>query len=735
MWVLIGDHVALTEELASELQSHHQLVTVATSLEISAPSDSSSSIRYVHLSPDSRESWRKLFQGLDQNTPLQGIIHMEALNSHGLQAKTAEIEEDVVRQLSSALALTQELMEEDVTLNKGFFFVTSGAQILDYERGGKPASAAVWGFGKVLAREADHLGARMIDLDPSHASPCSILVYELLYPDPENHIAYRFGKRHIARLARASTHSDRLLLPQDQPWRLLASEGGKIDDLQIETLSRSPLIGKQLRVEVQATGLNYMDVLRTIGMLRQGPLGREFYGQVIEIGPDVSNYSTGDEVVGLSFDSFASEVVVDEFLLAPAPKGVPRAYAATLPTTFTTAEIFHQLSGFGANDKVLIHSGAGGTGLAAIYVAQNEGSQIFATCSTAKQTFLRSIGVPHVFDSRSTDFAEQVLEITGGKGVDVVLNSLTGPGFIEASLSCLTHGGRFIELSKLNTLTQDELAELRPDVHYEIIELDVLKERHPEKAGEFLRSALKRLEKSKLPRLTHTNWPIVEAPRVILHMRNARHIGKNVLTMPPLQGGILRGDQTYLVTGGLGGIGSALAPFLLKRGAGCVVLNGRRAPDPSVKEMIHQLQAQGHSVRVEIADVIDEDAVAAMLRRIEDVCPPLGGVIHSVGVLSDASLANMNWAQFEDVIWPKILGAWNLHHLTLTYDLDMFVLFSSAAGVLGNRGQANHSSANAFLDQLARMRRTMGLPGQSIAWGAWAEVGEAEEHRTRIATA
>ena len=121
-----------------------------------------------------------------------------------------------------------------------------------------------------------------------------------------------------------------------------------------------------------------------------------------------------------------------------------------------------------------------------------------------------------------------------------------------------------------------------------------------------------------------------------------------------------------------------------------------------------------------------------MLARIDADMPPLGGVIHSVGVLSDAALTNQTWASFEQVLWPKIVGAWHLHKATLNHDLDLFILFSSRVGVMGNPGQSNHAAANAFLDQLAGHRRALGLPGQSIAWGAWSEIGEAAEQRERI---
>ncbi|MYK66811.1 MAG: SDR family oxidoreductase, partial [Gemmatimonadetes bacterium] len=176
----------------------------------------------------------------------------------------------------------------------------------------------------------------------------------------------------------------------------------------------------------------------------------------------------------------------------------------------------------------------------------------------------------------------------------------------------------------------------------------------------------------------------------------------------------------------------AVAAWLADRGAGAIVLNGRRGPDAAADEIISGLRARGVTVEVELADITDTAAVDRMLDRVDRELPPLAGVIHSVGVLSDGALTNQSWERFEQVLWPKVLGAWHLHRATLDRDLDMFCLFSSRVGVMGNPGQSNHASANAFLDQLAGHRRALGLAGQAIAWGAWSEIGEAAEQRERI---
>ena len=284
----------------------------------------------------------------------------------------------------------------------------------------------------------------------------------------------------------------------------------------------------------------------------------------------------------------------------------------------------------------------------------------------------------------------------------------------------------------MDIYSEQEMAAARPDVAYTILKLDVLKEHDPAVPGDALRRVMERVAAGELRPLTYSRWPLTEAGPAMKCMRAARHLGKIVLAASPLAGGRLRPGRTYLVTGGMGGIGCAVAGWLADRGAEAIVLNGRRAPDPAASEAIAALRERGVRMQVELADVTDADTVDAMLARIDRDLPPLGGVIHSVGVLADAALGNQSWETFERVLWPKMLGAWHLHRATEHRELDLFLLFSSIVGTMGNAGQANHAAANAFLDQLAAHRRARGLPGQAIAWGAWSGLGEAEEQRERI---
>ncbi len=737
VWVVAGDDETVVPDLASGLAAQNQAVIVASREHGKSESGTVAGVARAEVESADRASWRQFFQALPENIPLQGVIHCASLTARGPDITVEELTEDSRETGASALALVQALQDCDLTPARGLWFITRGAQALerDYKRetAASLAGSLLWGFGKAVAREAGYLRPRMIDLDPDPSQPAEGLVNELMFPDLETHIAWRSGARLAARLVRSADSRPRIQLPHDTNWRLETTPGEGLEGLHAEPATPKSLGSGEIRVAVEAAGLNFSDVLISVGAVEMDPvLGDEYCGRVIEVTSDVSDFHVGDRVVGLGIGTFRPDLVTRAEMAAHVPAGIPSAALATIPTSFVSAELGFQMSGLKSGDRVLIHTASGGVGLAAIQLVQAAGAEVFATASAPKQPYLRSLGIEHVYDSRSTDFGKQVLADTAGQGVDVVLNSLTGPGYIEASLSCLAPRGRFVEMGRRDISTTEQMASARPDVAYSILEVDALKRRDPAIAGASLRRVMDRVANEELTPLTSTRWPMTEIVPAMEFMRSARHIGKNVIVMPPVTEGRLRPDRTYLVTGGLGGIGTVIAGWLAERGAGTIVLNGRRAPDPEAQEVIETLRRQGADVRVELADMTDAHAVEQLLCLIDTEMPPLAGVIHSVGVLSDGSLGNQNWERFEQVLWPKVLGAWRLHWATLNRDLDLFVLFSSITGVVGNSGQANHAAANAFLDQLAGYRRSLGLPGQSIAWGAWSGLGEAEEQRERI---
>ena len=605
--------------------------------------------------------------------------------------------------------------------------------------GGALSGASLWGFGAALALEHGELRPRLVDLDPEwdpESDPEAnlavlTLAEELLWPDGETRVVWRSGERRVARLVRSARRPE---VPEDGGWRWAPDAGGALDRLRVEAVGEVRPGEGEVRVAVEASGVNFLDVMLGMGLVEAFPLlGGEVCGRVVALGPEVEELSLGDRVLGFAAGAFGPEVVTRAELLARAPSGFSAAALATVPVAYVTAELAFRFAELSPGDRVLVHAATGGVGQAAVRLARAAGYEVYGTASAPKQEALRALGVTGVFDSRDPGFADGVLEATGGAGVDLVLNSLTGEGFIEAGLRCLGDGGRFVELGKRGIWSAAEIGAVRPDARYRVLAVDRLLREDPARAGALLRELVERLGDGGLEPLPFTRRPLVEADAALESMREARHLGKVVLAPSALAGGRLRADRSYLVTGGLGGIGLEVADWLAASGAGSVVLSGRRAPDAEAERAVAALRARGAEVRVEICDVTDGEALEALLARVDRELPPLGGVIHSVGVLSDGAVENLDWGRFEEVLWPKALGAWRLHRATLDRELDLFVLFSSVAGVFGNAGQTNHAAANAFLDQLARHRRALGLPGQAVAWGAWSSVGEAEEQRERIA--
>jgi myxalamid-type polyketide synthase MxaB len=314
--------------------------------------------------------------------------------------------------------------------------------------------------------------------------------------------------------------------------------------------------------------------------------------------------------------------------------------------------------------------------------------------------------------------------------VDVVLNSLTGEA-AQRSLAVLKQGGRFIEIGKLGVLDPQAVSQRRPDAVYSIFDLDEAAAQDPELVQSTLGQVRQWLEQGYLRPLPHSVFPIEDAALAYRSLQQARHLGKVVLSVTAQKTRPIKGDASYLITGGFGALGLTVARALIEQGARHIVLAGRRPPTAGAAAAIGQLQAAGAAVRVVQADVVHAPEVAHLL----DVCQeaaPLGGIIHAAGVLDDGVMVQQNAERLTQVIRPKVHGAWNLHREALGLPLDFFVCFSSMASLLGSPGQGSYAAANAFLDALAQYRRSCGLPALSINWGAWSEAGMAAGLRSRL---
>jgi acyl transferase domain-containing protein/acyl carrier protein len=754
-WLVFADGGGYWRGLRELLMEHGERCVVVSPGEAYREREACS----YELRAASLEDFKRLLAdalGPDQ-PPLRGVVHLWSLDAAPPEETTLDsLESSALMGCVGGLHLVQALVgaqaEGGSANSPRLWLVTRGSQDAGEAAPVAVAQAPLWGLGKVVSIELPELRCTKVDLDPARGPEGTRALFrELWSGGEEDQVALRGDARLAPRLVRFAPEDgeERKTVSAAEPFRLEVAKPGILDALELrETERRKPGPG-EVEIRVRAVGLNFRDVLIAMDLVPPVledslDVGFECAGEISEVGEGVEGLEIGDGVVAFAPSCLGSFVTTGASFVMPKPERLSFEEAATVPIAFFTAHYaLSHLGRLAEGERVLIHAAAGGVGQAAVRIARRRGAEIFATAGSAeKREFLEALGIEHVMDSRSLDFADEVMELTGGEGVDVVLNSLAGE-FIPKSLSVLRSGGRFLEIGKVDFLrnTRLDLGLLEQNVSFFAIDLSQMMQKQPDLSRLLLREALRYFEEGEIEPLPFETFPISEAVDAFRHMAQAKHIGKVIVSLdedevrvvPKAEEPVTVGpDGTYLVTGGLGGLGLTVARWLVEQGAQHLVLMGRSGPSDAAREVLEELEEAGARVVVAAADVAREEQVAKVLDEARRGGQPLKGVVHAAGVLDDGILAQQTRERFERVMTPKVDGAWNLHRLTQDDELDFFVLFSSGASVLGSPGQANYVAANEFLDALGHYRRAAGLPAVSINWGAWAEVGlAAREDRAR----
>lgn len=603
-------------------------------------------------------------------------------------------------------------------------------------------SASLWGLGRTIAMEHPELHCTLVDLDEA-AEASGELAEELLNATPETAIAFRNGQRYAARLERWSAPAPAPRPAGDREFRVEVDTPGILDSVVLREMRPAPPARGEVQIRVRATGLNFADLLILMGAYespettRAGlQLGGECSGVVTAVGPDVRDFQPGDEVLAMRMGSLATMVNVPRQLVWRKPAGLSFEQAAALPVAFGTAYYaLTDVARLSAEESVLIHLASGGVGLSAVQIARRAGARIFATAGTPhKRAFLKSLGVEHVLDSRSLDFADEILRRTDGRGVDVVLNSLSGEA-IPRSLSVLAQYGRFVEIGKRDIYDNNliGLGPFRKGLSYTAVDLKAIAADRPAIVGRVMEDILAGMTEGSFQPLPAAIVRAAGAADAFRKFGQEDHIGKIVVSMDgaaampivPSETAAFRPDAAYVVTGGLGGLGLALVSWMVDAGARNLALFGRSAPGPEAQAVLDRARVSGARIETFQGDVSRAEDVSRLFEALDAGWPPVRGIVHAAGVLEDGILLHQDADRFRQVLDPKVRGAWNLHSAAANRPLDFFVMFSSTSAVLGSPGQGNHAAANACLDALAQFRRAQGLPALSINWGPWADIGKA----------
>ncbi|KAF5134116.1 Reducing polyketide synthase hmp8 [Metarhizium anisopliae] len=647
------------------------------------------------------------------------------------------------------------------SLEKNVIWPTEGATL----EANRPDNAMFIGLVRAARSENDTL--RAVNFDFGIDSPAQTVAANIIRlldsRITEDELTERNGIVYIPRVEADDERNCKLRNGPDQEPRLepfgtaqtrtpLALRIGKVGLLETLYFGEDTQVmdtkinDNEIEVETKASSINFRDVAASMGIIEDSNLGDECAGICTKVGANVKGFQVGDRVVALRPGQGAHRSLVRN----PAswcyklPDNMSYADAAAMPLILGTAWFaLDHTARLAKGESVLIHAAAGGVGQMAIQIAQRAGAHIYATVgSPAKRRLLKDVyGLKEeqMFSSRDASFVEGVMEATGGKGVDVVLNSLAGP-LLHASWACLAPFGRFLEIGKrdIHENTKIAMDPFRRNVLFASIDLVTMFEKNEALGERLFKECFALLANGEIRTpATIKQVPYSDVVKGFRLLQMGKHTGKIVLVphaedmVPVMRGGyrdvkLFSSSKTYLLVGGLGGLGRTLSQWMVRKGARKLAFLSRSGADKAeAKATIDWLIERGVDATVYRGDVSKFTDVRSCVDQIGSL---LGGIFQAAMVLQDKPLETMTYEQWQHCCQPKVEGTKNLHQATLGNQLDFFVCFSSVAAVVGSKGQANYSAANCYLDALMRHRRELGLSGTTMNVGAVTGVGVVAEN-------
>jgi acyl transferase domain-containing protein/NAD(P)-dependent dehydrogenase (short-subunit alcohol dehydrogenase family)/acyl carrier protein len=737
-WLVFGDESDASTDLVSSLAERG----VAATLVLKGSSYSNDEVMFT-IREGEESDYRRMLEEL--SGPVSEVVFLWPMES---------VSGDLIRYEDSmdlcmpAVYLGKSMASLRPQEKIRWTVLTRGAvSVLDTDRCEGLAASPYWGLSRLITNEHPNMVTRTVDMD---AFDAEIFAGELLSGSKEDDVAYRVGQRYSRQLKRNPLIEQESLgrrkVNTETPVNLEIGQIGRIDSLHYAEVSRvAPGVG-EIEIQTKAACLNLKDVLKVIGQLSQKAtsgtyfertFGMEASGIVTRVGEGVTDFKIGDEIVLAAQNGcLRSYVTATPTFYLRKPSKIKWEDCLMVVPYMTVIYGLRDRAQLAAGERILIHNATGGVGLAAIQWAKHVGAEVFATAgSEEKREHLRSLGVKHVYDSRSLEFASRIKEATNGEGVDVVLNAIAGEA-LTLSFDLLASYGRFVEIGKRDISENNGLpmAAFNRNITFHGIDVDRLMIERTSKVQAILRDIEGYYASGVFSEVKTYLFPAAEAQDAFTFLAQSKHMGKVVLDFHNQEVEVairrdkkaLETEATYLITGGTGGFGLQIAGWLSSKGVKQLVLASRSgARSEEAKEAIAFMEAQGTKIWAEPLDITDYSAVEKAIAHISATMLPLKGIIHGAVVLDDGFLVDMNRERFDTSFKAKVGGALNLHKATRAMDLDYFISFSSISALIGNNGQANYVAANAFLDGFAQYRRANGMAATTINLGVLGEVGVA----------